>query len=205
MKSRFINLSNTKLIVIFACLTVVNSALSKTLEYSFSSMQQSNSSNMMDTLKINLDALRKSNWTDKEFKQAELMVDFVQHLMNNHNFEYISEQYGDNSYVQHSRGIADGMDELIKYVRNSAKRFAEYTYDVKHIYVDGDYVTFHSHATIKKKHRGNDKKGFNIIDTWKIKDGKIVEHWDAIQPINGFMRFYVWLSGGKMKNSNGMF
>jgi len=64
---------------------------------------------------------------------------------------------------------------------------------------------FHSHATLDREHRGNDEKGMNIIDTWKIQDGKIVEHWDSIQALDGFMRFYAWISGGDIRNSNGVF
>ena len=71
--------------------------------------------------------------------------------------------------------------------------------------MDGDYVTFHSHATLKEEDRGNDQKGMNIIDTWKIENGKIVEHWDSIQPLDVFMRFYVGLNGGDIQNANGVF
>jgi len=44
------------------------------------------------------------------------------------------------------------------------------------MYVDGDYVTVHLHATNNKKHRGNPKKGLNIMDIWKVEDGVILEH-----------------------------
>ena len=94
---------------------------------------------------------------------------------------------------------------IISYVESFAKRFPEYTYDVKHIYADGDFVTFHSHATLKAAHRSNDRKGLNIIDTWKLEDAKIVEHWDALQPLDLFMRFYMFVTGGSFKNNNGVF
>jgi predicted SnoaL-like aldol condensation-catalyzing enzyme len=161
--------------------------------------------NDMDTIKINLQDLKKDSWSEVELENAELVVDFVQHLMNNHDFDYVSQKYSSSNYIQHSKGIADGMAELIEYVKDFSKRFPEYTYDVKHIHVDGNIVTFHSHATLKTKHRGNDKKGFNIIDTWRVENGEILEHWDSIQPIDGLMRFYIWLTGGKTRNTNGIF
>jgi len=159
----------------------------------------------MDTLIINFDALKKNSWSEKEVQNVKLVLDFVQHLMNKHDFDYVSKKYMNNAYVQHNRNIPDGLKALVDYVANFAKRYPAYTYDVKHIYADGDYVIFHSHSTINEKHRGNDKKGLNITDTWKIVDGKIIEHWDSIQPIDGFMRFFVWLTGGKIRNSNGVF
>lgn len=203
--------ANAHVITICIGLLIWNPAMYNSLGYCASITAQTDSSlnlktkPIMDTLKIDIDSLKKRNWSEQELKNAEMMVDFIQHLMNDHDFEYISKHFGDNTYLQHSKSIPDGMNELIKYVSDFSKKFPEYTYDVKHIYVDGNYVIFHSHATIKAKHRGNDKKGFNIIDTWKIKNGNIEEHWDAIQPIDGFMRFFIWLTGGKAKNSNGLF
>ena len=159
----------------------------------------------MDILQINFDEHKKSNWSEQESKNVKLVIDFIQNLMNNHDFDYVAEEFGNDIYVQHNRGIPDGLNALIKYVKDFAQRFPEYTYDVKHIYADGDYVIFHSHATLKARDRGNDKKGLNIIDTWLIKDGQIAEHWDALQPMDGFMRFYNLMTGGEIRNANGVF
>ncbi|MEL7124102.1 MAG: nuclear transport factor 2 family protein [Bacteroidota bacterium] len=159
----------------------------------------------MDKIQIQFDVLKKDSWSDQEVENVKLVIDFIQNLMNNHNFDYVTERFGNNAYVQHSRGIPDGMPALIEYIKVFAKRYPEYTYDVKHIYADGDFVIFHSHATIKAQHRGNDQKGLNIIDTWLIKNGQITKHWDAIQPLDGFMRFFNLMAGGKIRNSNGVY
>ena len=159
----------------------------------------------MDTIKIDYNALRKDYWSDQESQNAKLIIDFVQHLMNDHDFEYVTQKFSHQNYVQHNRNIPDGLEALIGYVKNFSKQFPEYAYDVKHIYTDGDHVIFHSHATVKRKHRGNDKKGFNIIDKWRVKNGEIMEHWDAIQPLDAFMRFYIWMVGGKIRNTNGVY
>ncbi len=159
----------------------------------------------MEILKINLAALKKASWSAEETQNVTLITDFVQHLMNNHDFDYVQEKYNNGLYLQHNRNITNGIAGVIDTVKNFAKTYPEYTYDVKHIYADGNYVIFHSHATIKKKHRGDDTKGLNIIDTWKIENGKIVEHWDAIQPLDFSMRLFVLLNGGKIRNSNGVY
>lgn len=154
---------------------------------------------------VNFESLKKPNWTEQELKNAVLITDFVQNLMNNHNFDYVSQKFTNSAYTQHNRNLPDKMAGLVGFLKEFVKDYPEYSYDVKHIYVDGDYVIFHSHATLKKEHRGNDKKGMNIVDTWRLEDGKIVEHWDSIQALDGFMRFYSLLSGGKIRNSNGVF
>lgn len=148
---------------------------------------------------------RSDAWTDAEMANVQVIADFVYHLMNTHDFGYVRRTFGAHPYVQHSRGIPDGMEALVEFVSTFATRFPDYTYDVKRVQADGDTVTFHSHATVRKAHRGDDTKGFNIIDTWRLKDGQIVEHWDAIQPLDTFMRFYVLVSGGAIRNQNGVF
>ena len=159
----------------------------------------------MDTIQINFNHLKKDNWTDTETKNVRLVVDFVQHLMNNHEFDTVLSKFGNSFYKQHNRNIPDGMESLVKYVKDFVKRYPAYTYDVKRIHADEDFVIFHSHITTDPKHRGNDSKGINVSDTWRIENGMIVEHWDSLQPINGFMRFLFWMIGGKIANNNGVF
>ena len=159
----------------------------------------------MEILKINFQELKQDNWSDKELENAKLITDFVQNIMNNHDFEYVLEKYGHSNYTQHNRNIPNGIEGLVGFLKDFVKKYPEYTYDVKRILADGDYITFHSHATVKKKYRGNEKYGLNVIDTWKIKEGKIVEHWDSIQGLDVGMRLLMGILGGRIKNSNGVF
>ena len=158
-----------------------------------------------DTLIIDLQSLKKTSWTEQEQDNAVLVTDFVQNLMNNHNFDYIMERYNDSSYVQHNRNLPDKVTGLVSFLKEFVEEYPEYTYDVKHIYVDGDYVIFHSHATLNKEDRGDDQKGMNIIETWRIEEGRIVEHWDSIQALDFSMRVYSLISGGDIANENGVF
>lgn len=159
----------------------------------------------MATIKIQFDNLKKDNWSEKEVDNVKLMISFVQKLMNDHDFEGVIDRFNNSDYRQHNRSIPDGIEGLVQYVASFVKKFPEYVYDVKHVYADDDFVIFHSQITTKKKDRGNDRRGINVIDTWRIKDGQIVEHWDSLQPMNGFLRFYFWLTGGKIANSNGVY
>lgn len=159
----------------------------------------------METLKVDLQKLRKLTWTEEELKNAEVVVDFIQHLMNDHDFDYIKNKFGNHPYKQHNQSMVDGPGGVLEVVSRFAKRFPAYTYDVKHIYVAGPFVTVHSHATTKLRHRGNPQKGLNIMDIWKVENGTLTEHWDAVQPIHGSMRFLFWMIGGKFRNKNTYF
>ena len=159
----------------------------------------------MATIQIDFVSLEQAHWSDLERENARRITEFVQLLMNDHDFDAVLERFGNDRYVQHNRAIPDGFPALVSYVRDFAKRFPDYTYDVKRILADGDYVHFHSHVTTRARHRGDDTKGLNISDTWRLRDGQIVEHWDAIQPIDAFMRVYLALTGGRIRNGNGVF
>lgn len=43
---------------------------------------------------------------------------------------------------------------------------------------DGDLVWLHVHST-----NGAEDRGQAVIDIFRVTDGKIVEHWDVIQPV----------------------
>lgn len=148
---------------------------------------------------------KSESWDEKEKRNVEVVCDFVQELMINHDKDKVLAKFANSDYTQHNRNIPDGMLGIANYVTQFAKQFPDFTYDVKRIIADGDYVVFHSHATLKKADRGNDKKGLNIIDTWRLSNGKIVEHWDSIQAIDASMRLYSLINGGKIKNDNGVF
>lgn len=159
----------------------------------------------MNRLQVNFEELKREQWSAEEANNAQLVAGFVQELMNNHNFHAVVKDYGTDTYTQHNRSMTDGIYGVIDTLTQLIKRYPDYSYDVKRIWVDGEYVIIHSHATLRKRDRGNDKRGLNIIDTWRVKDGNIVEHWDAVQPLDGFMRFIMWINGGSIRNSNGVF
>lgn len=159
----------------------------------------------MSTIRIELEKLKKESWSEEENQNAELIIDFVQNIMNNHDFDYVWKTYGQGRYKQHNQTMTDGLDGVLKVVSDFTKNFPDFSYDVKHVFVDGPNVILHSHATADKNHRGNPQKGMNIMDIWKVENGQLVEHWDAVQPIHAFMRMYALFSGGKFKNGNTYF
>ena len=155
--------------------------------------------------RIIFDNYAQNQWTQQETENVKVVIDFFQHLMNEHNFEYTLKTFGGGSYIQHNRAIPNEIEGLVGYVKTLVNRFPEYSFDVKKIFADGDFVIFHSHTTMKAKHRGNEKKGFIITDTFKLKEGKLTEHWDAIQPIDFFSRFLMLVTGGTIGNNNSTF
>lgn len=160
---------------------------------------------MQESPHIHFETLQRDHWSPQEIERAKLVVDFVQHLMNDHDFDYVLHTYGEGTYTQHNRSMTDGVPGVVDYLQNLTKRFPEFSYDVRHMHVDGAYVTMHSHATMRAQDRGNEKKGFIIYDTWKVENGNLVEHWDALQPLDFGMRLFALFVGGTIQNKNGLF
>ena len=50
--------------------------------------------------------------------------------------------------------------------------------EIKRVVAEGDTVALHVHSRTNSQ-----DKGVAIVDIFRIKDGKIVEHWDVIQEI----------------------
>ena len=83
-----------------------------------------------------------------------------------------------NRYVQHNPNAADGPEGFRKFIAFLREKFPNSRSEIKRSFVDGDYVILHVHAVREPGTRGN-----AIVDIFKLENGKIVEHWDAVQPI----------------------
>ena len=86
--------------------------------------------------------------------------------------------YVGNRYVQHNPGAADGPEGFCKFIGFLREKFPNSHSEIKRSFVDGDYVILHVHAVREPGTRGN-----AIVDIFKLEDGKIVEHWDVVQPV----------------------
>jgi predicted SnoaL-like aldol condensation-catalyzing enzyme len=86
--------------------------------------------------------------------------------------------YVGDRYVQHNPNAADGPDGFRKFIGFLREKFPNSHSEIKRSFVDGDYVILHVHAVREPGSRGN-----AIVDIFKLENGKVVEHWDVVQPI----------------------
>ena len=113
---------------------------------------------------------------------------FEDAALNRKDFDAASKYLGPR-YTQHNPNAADGPEGLKGYITFLKDKFPNNRSEIKHIFADGDYVIVHDHAV-----RELGTRGFAIVNIYKLENGKVVEHWDAIQPIPE-----------KAANNNGMF
>ena len=117
------------------------------------------------------------------------VVEFYNAALNEKDFEKASKYLG-ATYIQHNPIAADGPEGLKGFIAFLKDKFPNNKSDIKRVFADGNYVIVHVHAVRTPGDRGN-----AIVDIFRLDDaGKVVEHWDAVQPIPE-----------KAANNNGMF
>ncbi|MEW8002691.1 MAG: nuclear transport factor 2 family protein [Candidatus Thiodiazotropha sp.] len=88
------------------------------------------------------------------------------------------ELYVGVDYIQHNPLVGDGKRAFIDYFSEMAKSYPEKEIEFVRAVAEGDLVALHTHQTWP----GNEE--YVTMDFFRFdENGKIVEHWDSIQPI----------------------
>ncbi len=102
--------------------------------------------------------------------------------------EAIAEYIGDR-YIQHNPHVPDGKDGFIEYFEQMAEEYPGKKVHIKRAIAEENYVVLHTYQEWPTE------KNYATMDIFRFNDsGKIVEHWDVLQPIPE-----------KMVHNNGMF
>jgi predicted SnoaL-like aldol condensation-catalyzing enzyme len=83
----------------------------------------------------------------------------------------VVEQYFGASYRQHNPVIPDGPSAIAKMIPT----LTALTYEPGMAVADGDLVMVHGRYT------GWGPKPMVAVDIFRVRDGKVVEHWDVMQ------------------------
>jgi predicted SnoaL-like aldol condensation-catalyzing enzyme len=107
----------------------------------------------------------------------KIVLDFYEKGLNQKDADAAIAHMG-NRYVQHNPNAADGPEGFRKFIAFLREKFPNSRSEIKRSFVEGDYVILHVHAVREPGTRGS-----AIVDIFKLENGKIVEHWDVVQPI----------------------
>jgi len=110
--------------------------------------------------------------------KGKMVVEFLDMVFNQKKVKEGFDKYTGPTYRQHNPFAADGAQPAIDFLAPYLASHAGYHYDCKHVYVDGNIVVVHSHVTREAGDRGS-----AVVDIFRIEKGKVVEHWDVVQPI----------------------
>ena len=115
--------------------------------------------------------------TAQEEANRQAVLAFYEKGLNQKDAEAALQYVGDR-YIQHNPGAEDGPEGFRKFIAFLRDKFPQSRSEVKASFVDGDHVILHVHAVREPGTRGS-----AIVDIFRLEKGKIVEHWDAVQPI----------------------
>jgi predicted SnoaL-like aldol condensation-catalyzing enzyme len=88
-------------------------------------------------------------------------------------------KYGGPVYIQHNPLAADGFQAFIDFVKAYTGANPQLHVDIKRVIGECDLVVTHSHITTSPSDRGQ-----AVADIFRLnRKGKVVEHWDVIQPV----------------------
>jgi len=122
-------------------------------------------------------------------RNKKAALEFYDLAINKKDYEAASKYIG-AGYKQHNPLVEEGKEGFKAFLAMLKNKFPQAHSEVKRIFADGNYVIIHVHSI-----RIPNTQGRAIFDCFRFdENGKIVEHWDAIQDIPE-----------KPANPNGMF
>lgn len=102
------------------------------------------------------------------------VVEFYELAFNGKQPEQAVEKYVGKEYIQHNPQAPDGTEAFIGFV----KAFPEARVDIRRVIAEEDIVATHSLLKFTP-----DDAGTVAVDLFRLdEDGKVVEHWDVLQP-----------------------
>jgi predicted SnoaL-like aldol condensation-catalyzing enzyme len=116
-------------------------------------------------------------YTDQERANRDVVLDFYEAGVNRRDYAAAFRHLGEH-YIQHNPNVADGREGFREFFDFMEKEFPNFRVEIKRVFIEGDMVAVHV-----RSFDGPTPNGEAGVDIFRLAAGKIVEHWDVIQPI----------------------
>ena len=110
--------------------------------------------------------------------KAQKAMAFLDMVFNQKKVKEGFDTYVGDKYIQHNPIAADGKEAAVTVLSQVLQQMPGWSYEFKHAYVDGNIAIVHSLVKLKA-----DDRGMAVVDMFRFEKGKVVEHWDVVQPI----------------------
>lgn len=88
------------------------------------------------------------------------------------------EQWVHPDYIQHNPVAPDGAGAAVSFLQPFFDANPQMRYTVHRVIADGPLIAVHNHLQMNTEDRGS-----AVVDIFRVKGCRIVEHWDVIQPV----------------------
>ena len=131
--------------------------------------------------------------SDHEFIESnrKIIKSFIENVLIQGNFDKLKDYFNQENYTEHNPDIGDDLAELANFLSSSKPDGLDTSQykECHRILAEGDFVLSVSEGYVKQTHS-------SFFDLFRLKDGKIVEHWDTKEAIP---------PRSEWKNNNGKF
>ncbi|TPN85651.1 polyketide cyclase [Mesorhizobium sp. CU2] len=108
----------------------------------------------------------------------KVVVGFLETVFDKHEVDAGIDRFMGPVYTQHNPGVPDGREAFRAFFLDFFSTRPNARFKIKRVFCEGDFVTVHAHWT---EHEGD--RGSAVMDIFRVENGRVVEHWDVIQPI----------------------
>lgn len=113
-----------------------------------------------------------------EQSAKEMVTAFYKMIFYDHKVGEAFKTYVGASYKQHNPLVPDGIEPSVAFLSKRFETNPQAINEIKRIIAEGDLVAVHVHSRLNDSDRGR-----AIVDIFRVENGKVVEHWDVIQPV----------------------
>ena len=121
-------------------------------------------------------AVASARQSDVEEANRQRVITFYDRFFNQH--DTAAADVVADDYRQHNPEVPDGKAPCVNYFSGFFRDNPQSRAKVIRSAADGDLVWLQVHST-----NGSHDRGQAVLDIFRVKDGKIVEHWDIIQDV----------------------
>jgi predicted SnoaL-like aldol condensation-catalyzing enzyme len=114
----------------------------------------------------------------KEARNKRIALAFIDLAFNKKQPQKAADLYVRDPYIQHNPQLANGKAPFVTWATGFINEVPDVKVEVKRALADGDLVMVHSRMTVSATDRGT-----AAADVFRLKNGKIVEHWDVLQAV----------------------
>jgi predicted SnoaL-like aldol condensation-catalyzing enzyme len=119
-----------------------------------------------------------SNSNNELERNKQTVMAFYMRAFNDHEPADAVAKYVGSVYIQHNPDTPSGADAFIESAAGLIARFPQVSVEIKRVIAEGDLVVTHDLVKMSPEDRG-----MAGVDIFRLRDGKIVEHWDVRQPV----------------------